>query len=224
MNRTKLVDRKIPDYTRGEEIFNMVSHIAGGAFAIAALVSCIYISTIHGNIWGIVSSAIYGVTMVTLYAISSIYHGLVGKGTSKKVFQVIDHCAIFFLIAGTFTPLALCGLRPSYPVLGWVTFGIVWAITILGVTLNAIDLRKYRVFSMICYIGVSWGVIAVIIPLLEILPTGALIFLFGGGAFYTIGAILYGLGTKIRFMHSVFHIFAVVGSIMHFFYIVLCLL
>ena len=224
MNRTKLADRKIPDYTRSEEIFNMASHIAGGAFAITALVLCVCLSAIHDNIYGIVSSLIYGVTMVTLYAISSIYHGLVGKGTSKKVFQVMDHCAIFFLIAGTFTPLALCGLRPFYPVYGWVAFGIVWAIALLGVTLNAIDLRKYRVFSMICYIGVSWGVIVAIMPQLKILPTGALIFLFSGGILYTLGAVLYGLGTKIRFMHSVFHIFVVAGSILQFFCIILYLL
>jgi hemolysin III len=224
MKRTKLIDRSIPPYTRGEEIFNMTSHIAGLAFAVVALILCVYTATIHGNTWGIVTGAIYGGTMVILYTMSSIYHGLINKGTSKKVFQVIDHCAIFILIAGTFTPLALCGLRPAYPVLGWVTLGIVWAISILGVTLNAIDLRKYRVFSMICYIGVSWGVIAAIIPLLEILPADALIFLFGGGIFYTLGAILYGLGTKIRFMHSVFHLFVVAGSIMHFFCIILYLL
>ena len=224
MERTKLIDRSIPDYTRSEEVCNMVSHIAGDAFAVAALFLCICVSSMHSNYWGIVSGAIYGGTMVILYTMSSVYHGLTGKDTSKKVFQVIDHCAIFFLIAGTFTPLALCGLRPEYPVLGWVMFGIVWAISILGATLNAIDLKKYRVFSMICYIGVSWGVVVAIIPLLKILPTAAVIFLFGGGISYTLGAVLYGLGTKYKFMHPIFHLFVVAGSILHFFCIVLYLL
>lgn len=224
MKRTKLIDRSIPDYTRSEEFFNMVSHIAGGVFAAVALVMCVYVSVMHGNRWGIVSGAIYGSTMVLLYTISSIYHGLKNKGTSKKVFQVIDHCAIFFLIAGTFTPLALCGLRPAYPVLGWVMFGVVWASVILGATLNAIDIKKYRVFSMICYLGVSWGVVVVIVPLLEILPKGALTFLFSGGIAYTLGTVLYGLGTKIKFMHSIFHIFVVAGSILHFLCIVLYIL
>lgn len=224
MKRTKLADRNMPDYTRGEEVFNMVSHIVGGVFAIVALVACIYVSVMHGNRWGIISSVIYGVTMVTLYTMSSVYHGHAGKGTSKKVLQIIDHCAIFFLIAGTYTPLVLCGLRPVYPMLGWIAFGVVWAVAILGVTLNAIDLRKFRVFSMICYIGVSWGVILLIKPLLDLLPIGALIFLFGGGILYTLGAILYGLGTKLKYMHSVFHLFVVAGSIMHFFCIVLYLL
>ena len=224
MDRTKLIDRSIPDYTRSEEVFNMVSHIAGDAFAVVALVMCVYVSALHNNYWGIVSSAIYGGTMVILYTMSSVYHGLTGNATSKKVLQVLDHCAIFFLIAGTFTPLALCGLRPVHPVIGWATLGIVWIITILGATLNAIDLKKHRVFSMICFIGVSWGVIVAIIPLLKILPAGALIFLFGGGISYTLGAVLYGLGTKHKFMHSIFHIFVVAGSILHFFCIVLYLL
>jgi hemolysin III len=148
----------------------------------------------------------------------------VGKGTSKKVFQVIDHCAIFFLIAGTYTPLVLCGLRPTYPVLGWVMFTMVWATAIVGVTLNAIDLRKFRVFSMICYLGVGWGIIAAIKPLLDIFPLAALIFLFGGGISYTIGAILYGLGKKHKYMHSIFHLFVVAGSILHFLCIILYIL
>lgn len=224
MKRTKLKDRDVPGYTRGEEVFNMVSHIAGGAFAFVALVLCVYVSAIHSNIWGIISSSVYGGTMIILFTMSSIYHGLSGKGTSKKVFQVIDHCAIFFLIAGTYTPLVLCGLRPVYPVLGWVMLFAVWAVAILGVTLNAIDLKKFRVFSMICYIGVGWGIIAAIKPLLEILPVPALVFLFGGGVLYTIGAVLYGLGTKLKYMHSIFHIFVVGGSVLHFFCIILYLL
>lgn len=220
MKRTKLTDRTTPAYTRGEEVFNMVSHIAGGAFAVVALVVCVYVSAAHGNKWGIVSGAVYGGSMVILYTISSVYHGLVGKGASKKVMQIIDHCAIFVLIAGTYTPLTLCGLRPSYPVLGWILFGTAWACAILGITLNAIDLKKYRVFSMICYIGVGWGIVAAIKLLLEVFPIPALVLLFGGGVLYTIGAVLYGLGTKLKFMHSVFHIFVVAGSIMHFFFIV----
>ena len=224
MKRTKLTDRKTPDYTRGEEIFNMVTHIAGGAFAVVALILSVYVAATHRNAWGIAAGAIYGVTMVILYAISSIYHGLTGKGTSKKVLQVIDHCAIFLLIAGTNTPLTLCGLRSVDPVLAWVAFGGVWAIAILGVTLNAIDLKRYRVFSMICYITLGWWLIAAIKPLLEVVPMDALILLFAGGIAYTLGAILYGLGTKIHYMHAIFHLFVVAGSVLHFLCIILYLL
>lgn len=224
MKRTRLSDRKIPDYTRGEEIFNMTSHIVGFAFAIVAFFLCVYTSAIHGNTWGIVTSVVYGVTMVVLYTMSSIYHGLIKKGTSKKVLQVIDHCAIFFMIAGTYTPLLLCGLRPAHPLFAWVLFGIVWASSILGVIFNAIDLKKYRVFSMFCYLCSGWLIIAAIKPLLEVLPVSALVFLFGGGVAYTVGSILYGLGRKHKYMHAIFHIFVVAGSILHFFCIILYLL
>lgn len=202
----------------------MVSHITGGAFAVVALVMCVCASAARANTWSVVCGAVYGGSMVMLYCVSSVYHGLLGKGTLKKVMQVIDHCAIFVLIAGTYTPIILCGIRPSHPVLGWSLFVAVWALTIVGVTLNAIDLKRYEVFSMVCYVGVGWGIIAAIKLLFEIFPLPALVFLFGGGVLYTIGAVLYGLGKKLKYMHSVFHIFVVAGSIMHFLCIILYIL
>jgi hemolysin III len=217
MKRTRITDREIPRYTRGEEIFNMTSHIAGFAFALAALIFCVYTAAIHENTWGIVTSAVYGVTMIILYTMSSIYHGLIGKGTSKKVFQVFDHCSIFFMIAGTYTPILLCGLRPAHPLFAWVLFGIVWASAILGVVFNAIDLKKYRVLSMICYLCSGWLIVSAIQPLQEVLTVSGLVFLFGGGIAYTVGTILYGLGKKHKYMHSVFHLFVVAGTVLHFF-------
>jgi hemolysin III len=195
----------------------MTSHIAGFAFALAALVLCVYTAAIHKNTWGIVTSAVYGVTMIILYTMSSIYHGLIGKGTSKKVFQVFDHCSIFFMIAGTYTPILLCGLRPAHPLFAWVLFGIVWASAIVGVVFNAIDLKKYRVLSMICYLCSGWLIVSAIQPLQEVLSVSGLVFLFGGGIAYTVGTILYGLGKKHKYMHSVFHLFVVAGTVMHFF-------
>ena len=123
--RTHLEDRVLPSYTKGEEIFNMVSHIAGGALAIAALVLCVIFAVIHTDAWGVVGAAIYGSTMVVLYAMSSIYHGLKPE-MPKKVFQVIDHCTIYFLIAGTYTPVTLTALRPQYPVQAFVIFGFLY--------------------------------------------------------------------------------------------------
>jgi hemolysin III len=224
MNRTALAKRAIPDYTRGEEIFNMTSHIAGGVFAIAALILCVFISSMHSNSWGVLAGAIYGSTMIILYSISSIYHGLGNKGTSKKVLQVIDHCAIFLLIAGTYTPLLLCGLRPVHPVFGWIMLGMVWASAILGITLNAIDLKRYTVFSMIYYLGSGLFIIFAIEPMLAVVPVNAFVLLFAGGLSYIIGTIMYGLGRKIRYMHSIFHIFVVGGSVLQFFCIFLYLL
>ena len=111
MERTKLKDRILPIYTKGEEIFNMTSHIVGAAFGIVVTVLCVVFSAIHQNIYGIVSSSIYGATMILLYTMSSIYHGLSPKRFSKKIFQVIDHCSIYLLIAGSYTPFALCSFR-----------------------------------------------------------------------------------------------------------------
>ena len=155
MKRQKLDDRILPTYTRGEEIFNMVSHIVGGAAGLAAIVLCVIFAAVHKNPYGVVGSAIYGATMIILYTCSSIYHGLSPKRKAKKVFQIIDHCSIFILIAGSYTPICLTALREFDPQLAWWIFGIVWAAAILGITLNAIDLRRYRVFSMICYIAMG---------------------------------------------------------------------
>ena len=148
--RIKLDDRELPDYTKGEEIFNMVSHIVGGALGIAAMVLCIIMAAKHGSAIGVISSIIYGITLIDLYAMSSIYHGL-KPGKAKKVMQVLDHCTIYFLIAGSYTPVLLVAMMPKYPVIAWVLFGIVWGCAVVACTLTAIDLKKYNVFSMICY-------------------------------------------------------------------------
>lgn len=219
MQRTKLADRTLPDYTKGEEIFNMVSHIVGGAVGVTALVLCVIFAAVHGNVYGVVGSAIYGVTMIALYTMSSVYHGLSPKLKAKKVLQVLDHCTIYFLIAGTYTPIALCNIREYNVALGWSIFGVIWAMAALGVTLTAIDLKKYSKFSMICYLGMGWCIIFTAPLLPEILGVGGVIFLVLGGVAYTIGAVLYALGKKkkLRYIHSVFHLFVVAASILHFF-------
>ena len=217
MKRTKLRDRILPKYTKGEEIFNMTSHIVGGALGIVALVLCVVFAAVHGNGYGVVSGAIYGVTMVILYTMSSIYHGLNPKRKAKKVFQVLDHCSIYLLIAGSYTPFALCTLREYSTALGWTIFGVIWFVAILGIILNSIDIKKFRVFSMICYLVMGWCIVFKINLLPELLGTAGFVLLLLGGLAYTIGAILYGLGKKHKYMHSVFHMFVLAGSIMHFF-------
>lgn len=220
MQRTKLNERILPTYTKGEEIFNMVSHIVGAVMGIAALVLCVIFAAVHGNVYGVVSSAIFGTTLVILYTMSSIYHGLNEKLKAKKVFQVIDHCSIFLLIAGTYTPFALCTLREYSAATGWTIFGIIWGLAILGIVLNAIDLKRYKVFSMICYLVMGWCIIikGSILPVL--LGMAGFILVLSGGIVYTIGAILYGVGKKKKWMHSVFHLACVFGSLLHF----LCIL
>ncbi len=216
MKRTKLADRYLPDYTRGEEIMNMVTHIVGGAMGIVALTLCVIRAALHGSVYGVVTSAIYGATMIAMFTISSVYHGL-KPNTGKKVMQVIDHCTIYFLIAGTYTVLVLTAIRPVYPVLGWSLFGFEWAMAALATTLTAIDLKKYSVFSMICYIGMGWAVIPFAPQVLEILTLPGFLLLLAGGVAYTVGSVLYGLGRKLKWMHSVFHIFVILGALLQFF-------
>ena len=221
MTRTKLKDRILPDYTKGEEIFNMTSHIVGGAFGIVALVLCIVFSAIHHNGYAVVSSIIYGITMILLYTMSSIYHGLKPQRKAKKVFQILDHCSIFLLIAGSYTPFCLVTFREYNTALGWSIFGIIWAMAVLGITLNAIDIKKYKMFSMICYLAMGWCIIFTANLLPKLLGIPGLILLVSGGVAYTVGAILYGLGKKKRYMHSIFHLFILLGSMLQFFCILL---
>ena len=207
MKRTKLKDRILPTYTKGEEIFNMVSHIVGGGIGVIALIVCIILSIVHKNIYGVISSIIFGTTIILLYTMSSIYHGLNAELKAKKVLQVIDHCSIFLLIAGSYTPFALCTLREYNATLGW---------TILGIVLNAIDLKKYKVFSMICYLLMGWCIIIKASVLPQLLTPVGFALLLVGGIVYTIGAILYGAGKKHKWMHSIFHLACVLGSLLHF--------
>ena len=144
----------MPDYTRGEEIFNMVTHIVGGGFGIIALVVSVLVAALKGNVWGVVSCAVYGGTMILLYTMSSVYHGLKAE-MPKKVMQVLDHCTIYFLIAGTYTPLLLCAIRLVSPVAAWGLFALVWGFGTLGTVFTAIDLKKYSKFAMVCYIGMG---------------------------------------------------------------------
>lgn len=215
MKRIKLKDRVLPTYSKGEEIFNMVSHIVGGAIGIVAIVLCIIVSVKHNNGYGVVSGIVFGITLVILYTMSSIYHGLSPKLKAKKVFQVIDHCSIFLLIAGSYTPFCLCTLREADPVVGWTIFGIVWCIAILGIVLNAIDIKKFKVFSMICYLVMGWCIIVKLDLLIQALGTAGFSLLLAGGIVYTIGAILYGVGKKKKWMHSIFHILCVISTILH---------
>ena len=210
--------KEMPLYTKGEEIFNMVSHIVGGALAIAAVTLCVIMAAIHHNVWGVASGAVYGGSLVILYTMSSLYHGL-RPNKAKRVFRIIDHCSIFFLIAGTYTPFMLSGLRPHHPGIAWTIFGIIWAAAALGIVLNAVNMKKFKIFSMICYIAMGWCVALVAKPMIDHFDAGCLWFLLLGGIAYTVGALLYGISKKfnIKYMHSVFHLFVLAGSILHFF-------
>ena len=213
MKRTKLRDRLLPDYTKGEEIMNMVTHTVGGGIGILGLVFCVLKAALKGNAAGVVAAAIYGAALVALYTMSSVYHGL-RPGTGKRVMQVLDHCTIYFLIAGTYTPIALCAIAPAYPLLGWGLLALEWGLGALAVTLTAIDLKKYNAFSMVCYICMGWAVLPFLSQARQVLTDAGFLWLLLGGISYTVGAVLYGIGSKKRWFHSVFHIFVVLGSVL----------
>ena len=220
IKRTPLAARSLPDYTHGEEITNMVTHIVGGALGILALVLCPVFGARHHSAWGIVTGTLFGFCMLVLYAISSIYHGLPRTLFGKRVLQVLDHCSIFVLIAGTYTPIALCTLRTYSPALGWTLFGLIWALAAVGITFNAIDLKKYDKFSMVCYLLMGWAIVVRIDLIYRLIGPAGFWLLLAGGLAYTVGAVLYLLGRKRRYAHSAFHVFTVIGSLLHF----LCIL
>lgn len=203
----------LPDYTLGEEITNSVTHGIGTMLSITALVLCIVRSAIHHDAWAVVSSAIYGSTLVVLYLMSTIYHSL-ARNKAKRVFRIIDHCSIFLLIAGTYTPYTLVSIRGP---LGWSMFGVIWGMAIAGIVFNAIDLEKFSKISFICYLVMGWAVVMAIKPIIASVAKGGLILLLAGGIAYSLGAVFYAVGAKKKYIHSVWHIFVIIGSVLHFF-------
>lgn len=213
--RTPLDARSLPAYTKGEELFNFISHVVGGGIAVILYVLSIVRALLHHDPWAVVGTAIYGLSLVSVYTISSVYHGL-RPVRAKKVMQVLDHCTIYFLIFGSYLPILLCSIRQESPVTAWTLFGVILGMTILAVTLTAIDLRKYRVLSMICYIGLGWCIVFAAPVAIRAIPRSGLLWLLAGGVAYTVGAILYGIGVKKRYMHAVFHLFVILGSVLQF--------
>ncbi len=216
MRRTKLSDRTLPDYTKGEEIFNYVTHIVGALLGAAYLTLAVIAAAFRRNVWGVVSSSVYGASVTVLFTMSALYHAL-RPSTAKKVFQVIDHCTIFFMIAGSYTPIALCTVRSVSRALGWVLFGVIWAAAVLGIVLNSIDLERFQKFSMIAYICMGWCVVLTSPWVVSRLGPWGTVFLVGGGLLYTFGALFFMIGTKMRYGRSILHIFVVLGSAAHFF-------
>ncbi|MBR4240731.1 MAG: hemolysin III family protein [Eubacterium sp.] len=215
MKRTKLADRKLPDYTRGEEIFNMVSHIVGGGFGVIALGLCAGFSIYHKNWWGLGGGIFYGLMMIYLYTISSVYHGLIPE-KPKKVMQVLDHCTIFALIFGTYVPVLLTGIRENYIVLFWITLAILVVSTAVCVTFTAIDFKKYAVIANIGYFGIGWASLLLLYPMYKVYGLEFVLWIFFGGVSYTVGIIFFILQKKKRYMHSIFHLFILLGSVLHF--------
>ncbi len=205
-------EKTVRPQTMGEEIANAVSHGVGAGLAIAGTVIAIIYACIYGRAISIVSASLYGASLIILYVASTLYHSLTNK-TAKKVFQIFDHCSIFILILGSYIPICLCLLPAA---LGWTFFGINVACTALGVVLNAIDMKKFKTFSMIAYIIMGWSVVFFWSPLKTQIDPRGLYLLIAGGIAYTVGVIFYKL-KNVKYMHYIWHLCVLAGSVFHFF-------
>lgn len=204
-----------PKYSLGEELVNSISHGVGAGLAIAALVLlCIRAHSALGVVCGI----LYSVILLVMYVISCIYHALSYKCRGKKVLRTLDHINVLLMVAGTYTPICLCMLKGW---VGWLSFGIVWFVTIIAIIFNAVNVEKYQFLALISNLILGWGAIIIFKYLMASCPMNGIILLVSGGVVYTLGAILYAIGHKIPYMHSIFHFFVIAASILHFFLIYL---
>ncbi|MFT5998457.1 MAG: hemolysin III [Neolewinella sp.] len=199
-------------YSPREEKLNIVSHAIGFILSIIALMLLIIQATAFGNARHIVSVSVFGVSLVMLYAASTLYHSAKQEELRKRL-KIFDHSAIYVLIAGTYTPFTLITLNGT---IGWVIFSISWGMALVGITLKLFFTGKYNLISTIMYVLMGWIIVFAINPLIDNLPSGGLHWLIAGGVAYTIGAVLFSI-EKIKFNHAIFHVFVLIGSFCHFY-------
>ena len=214
MTKTKKEKITIPKYSLSEELISAISHGIGALLSIAALVLCIVFSSLHHNPIAIISSCIYGVSLIVLYLMSCLYHSF----KAKKVFRIFDHCSIFLLIAGSDIPFLLLiigGLK------GTIMLIIMWLCAIIGIIGNSIALEKFKFLAFPLYLIMGWMALFSLKPLIANLAKPGLILLLIGGIIYTVGAVIYLIGSKVKYMHSIWHFFVLGGSIFQFFSILL---
>lgn len=215
------INKPVPEYTKGEEIFNAVSHIVGGALGLAALVTLLIYA--YPNAGYMASVAVFGISVIVLYTMSALYHFL-PRGGGKKVFRIFDHCTIFLLIAGTYTPFCVIALGLSTT--GIVILVIEWVLAVLGITGNAIAMNNKVIkgISMAFYCVMGWLILIAFGELFRNLTLAEFVLLLAGGLAYTLGIIFYALGKKIKYFHSVWHLFDVAGTALQFTSLLLLLL
>lgn len=211
---------KIPNYSLSEELINSISHGVASIFSIVGLIMLVIKATNKGAM-AVTTVTLFGTTMIILYTISCIYHALSPKITGKKVMRVIDHCNVFLLVFGTIIPVALVGIE-GY--LGWTYFSIVALVTLIGIVFSAIDVDKNQKIEVICHLINGWSVTLFSKTLITNIGTVGFLFVVLGGVMYSLGAILYGIGSKKKYMHSVFHFFCIFGTIFHYLAIYLYIL
>lgn len=215
------INKSIPEYTKGEEIFNAVSHIVGGALGLVALIMLLIFA--YPNAGYMAAVAAFGISVIVLYTMSALYHFL-PRGCGKKVFRIFDHCTIYLLIAGTYTPFCVIALGLSTT--GIVIIVIEWVLAVLGITGNAIAMNNKVIkgFSMAFYCIMGWLILIAFGELFQNLTVTEFILLLAGGLAYTLGIIFYALGKKIKYFHSIWHLFDVAGTALQFASLLLLLL
>ena len=218
MKNEKRREIQIPDYTIGEEIFNAISHGLGALLGVVGLI--LMVIKAHG-VLAETAVSLFGVAIVQLYTISCIYHALSPRLKGKKVMRVVDHCNVYLLVLGTYLPVSLLGVGGW---MGWLLLGIVFVFSVLGIVFTAIDVDRYQLVSVICHLICGWSILIGIPGLLASMGVQGLVYSILGGIMYSIGAILYGLGKKKRYRHSVFHVFCLLGTFFHFWGIYMYLL
>ncbi|MEN8124418.1 MAG: hemolysin III family protein [Bacteroidota bacterium] len=205
------MSEKVKYYDSKEEKLNVITHAIGLVLSIAALVLLVVYSSIYGNVWHITSFAIFGASLIVLYAASTLYHYVQNPKLRFKL-NIFDHAAIYVLIAGTYTPFALVVLHGT---IGWVIFGISWGLALFGIIFKLFFIGKYDKISTIAYVLMGWVIIIAIKPLIENFPLKGLLWLLAGGLSYTFGALLYNM-KSLKYNHAIFHIFVLIGSFCHF--------
>jgi hemolysin III len=200
---------------KGERM-NSISHVVGAGLALVGLVILVVHASQKGDPWKIVSFSVYGVTLLVLYSFSALYHS--ARGASKKIFQKLDHSAIYLLIAGSYTPFTLVTLRGAW---GWSIFGVIWGLALFGIIQDTLVSRGRRIFSVVVYLLMGWLALVAIRPLAHALSSAGMAWLVAGGVFYTAGVLFYALDKKIAFGHEIFHLFVLAGSACHYLTILL---
>jgi hemolysin III len=203
-------------YTLGEEIANSITHGIGALLAIAGLVVLVVLAVLRGTAWHVVGCAVFGATLVVLYTSSTLYHAI-SHTRARAVLQVLDHTAIYLLIAGTYTPFMLVTLRGPW---GWSLFGIVWAVAVTGIALRAVLGRRLPILRVALYIVVGWVGIVAFRPLVASVGLGGVLLVVGGGLAYTLGVVFYAQ-KRLPYSHAVWHLFVLAGSTLHFFAVLL---
>lgn len=193
------------------ERFNSITHLVGASLAAAGLSVLVVLASLQGDPWKIVSFSVYGATLLTLYLFSTLYHSL--RGRARAVFQVLDHAAIYLLIAGTYTPFSLVTLRGAW---GWSLFGAVWGLATLGIVVDSLPRKGRRVLPIAIYVLMGWLVLFALRPMVRALPVGGMIWLGAGGLFYTAGIGFYLASKRLRHAHGIWHLFVLTGSITHY--------